>query len=74
MFLQALARLSKIFEERGPAYANADVTVSLQSLALTLACEDVSELTPTAITVQVLEELIQHSRLTKRYFRAPVCY
>ncbi|KAH8937335.1 hypothetical protein BDL97_16G022600 [Sphagnum fallax] len=71
---QALARLSKIFEERGPAYANADVTVSLQSLALTLACEDVSELTPTAITVQVLEELIQHSRLTKRYFRAPVCY
>jgi hypothetical protein len=85
--LQALARLSKIYEERGPAYANADVTVSLQSmlrpfmfmcsltvarvtsllatyglklfcfcmadLALSLACEDISELTPTAITVQV---------------------
>jgi shikimate kinase len=51
---QALARLSKIFEERGPAYANADITVSLQSLALMLACEDVSELTPTAITVQVI--------------------
>jgi shikimate kinase len=50
---QALARLSKIYEERGPAYANADVTVSLQNLALSLACEDISELTPTAITVQV---------------------
>ncbi len=43
MFLQALARLSKIFEERGPAYANADITVSLQSM-----------LSPTLYSIQQL--------------------
>jgi shikimate kinase len=54
---QAFARLSKLLEQRGAAYSHADATVSIQVLAEELGIEDYSEITPTMIALQVLEEI-----------------
>ncbi|KAJ7195715.1 hypothetical protein O6H91_Y510300 [Diphasiastrum complanatum] len=56
-YSQAYAQLSKLLEERGQAYANADTTVSFQDLAVDLGTDDVAALTPTIIAIQVLEEI-----------------
>ncbi|KAH8971800.1 hypothetical protein BDL97_02G161600 [Sphagnum fallax] len=54
---QAFAHLSKLLEQRGAAYGHADATVSIQVLAEELGIVDYSEITPTMIALQVLEEI-----------------
>ncbi|GER35134.1 shikimate kinase [Striga asiatica] len=56
-YSKTMKRLSALFEERGEAYANADVRISLQNIAAKLGYEDVCNLTPTAIAVEVLVQL-----------------
>ncbi|GER48987.1 shikimate kinase, partial [Striga asiatica] len=51
-YSKTMKRLSALYEERGEAYANADVKVSLQNLATKLGFEDVCSLTPTAIVFE----------------------
>lgn len=63
---QALGRLSKIFEVRGPFYAHADATVSFQQTASRLGYQNVNALTPTMIAVQVLEEINKLIKYKKR--------
>eukprot|EP00250_Pteridium_aquilinum_P011950 c20409_g1_i1 orf=604-1575(-) len=55
-YSQALHRLTSIYEERASYYANADATVCLQELALSLGYH-VRDLTPTIIAYQALEEI-----------------
>ncbi|KAL6576016.1 Shikimate kinase [Orobanche hederae] len=52
-FSKTMKRLSALFEERGDSYANADVRVSLENIAAKLGSEDVCNLTPTAIAIEV---------------------
>ncbi|CAA0833346.1 Shikimate kinase 1- chloroplastic [Striga hermonthica] len=52
-YSKTMKRLSALYEERGEAYANADVRVSLQNLAAKLGFEDVCSLTPTAIAFEI---------------------
>ncbi|CAA0839185.1 Shikimate kinase 1- chloroplastic [Striga hermonthica] len=56
-YSKTMKRLSALFEERGEAYANADVRVSLQNIAAKLGYEDVCNITPTAIALEVLVQL-----------------
>ncbi|CAA0806419.1 Shikimate kinase 1- chloroplastic [Striga hermonthica] len=56
-YSKTMKRLSALYEERGEAYANADVQVSLQNLAAKLGFEDVCSLTPTAIAFEALLQL-----------------
>ncbi|KAL5188466.1 Shikimate kinase 1, chloroplastic [Glycine soja] len=53
----AFMRLSAIFEERGEAYANANARVSLKNIAIKLSKRDVSELSPTDIAIEALEQI-----------------
>ncbi|CAN6542330.1 unnamed protein product [Malus baccata var. baccata] len=46
-------RLTSLFEERGDSYANANARVSLENIAAKLGYRDVSNLTPTAIVIEV---------------------
>ncbi|KAM1052668.1 hypothetical protein EV1_000225 [Malus domestica] len=50
-------RLTSLFEERGDSYANANARVSLENIAAKLGCRDVSNLTPTAIVIEALEQI-----------------
>ncbi|CAN6679546.1 unnamed protein product [Malus baccata var. baccata] len=50
-------RLTSLFEERGDSYANANARVSLENIAAKLGYRDVSNLTPTAIVIEALEQI-----------------
>ncbi|KAJ1398611.1 Shikimate kinase/Threonine synthase-like 1 [Sesbania bispinosa] len=52
-YTRALMRLSALFEERSEAYANANARVSLENIATKLGQRDVSDLSPTAIAIEV---------------------
>lgn len=56
-YTRAFMRLSALFEERGDAYANANARVSLKNIAMKLGKRDVSELSPTAIAIEALEQI-----------------
>ncbi|KAL2342990.1 hypothetical protein Fmac_004275 [Flemingia macrophylla] len=56
-YKRAFMRLSAIFEERGDAYANANARVSLKNIAMKLGKRDVSELSPTDIAIEALEQI-----------------
>ncbi|KAL3524691.1 hypothetical protein ACH5RR_013063 [Cinchona calisaya] len=56
-YTKAFKRLSALLEERGEAYANANARVSLENIAVKLGCEDVCNLTPTAIAIEVLVQI-----------------
>ncbi|KAK7399473.1 hypothetical protein VNO78_10656 [Psophocarpus tetragonolobus] len=56
-YTRAFMRLSAIFEERGEAYVNANARVSLENIAIKLGKRDVSELSPTDIAIEALEQI-----------------
>ncbi|XP_026391464.1 shikimate kinase 3, chloroplastic-like isoform X2 [Papaver somniferum] len=56
-YTKALQRLSTLSKERGEAYANADARVSLEHIADKLGYDDVGNLTPLSIAVEVLEQI-----------------
>ncbi|KAI3451074.1 hypothetical protein Pfo_007739 [Paulownia fortunei] len=56
-YSKTMKRLSTLFEERGEAYANADVRISLENIAAKLGFEDVCNLTPTEIAIEVLLQI-----------------
>ncbi|XP_019463560.1 PREDICTED: shikimate kinase 1, chloroplastic-like [Lupinus angustifolius] len=56
-YTQAFMRLSALFEERSEAYANANTRVSLENIASKLGQGDVSNLSPTAIAIEALEQI-----------------
>ncbi|WVZ23840.1 hypothetical protein V8G54_002384 [Vigna mungo] len=65
-YSRAFMRLSAIFEERGESYANANARVSLKTIfdilfvpdiAIKLGKRDVSELSPTDIAIEALDQI-----------------
>ncbi|PIN20227.1 Shikimate kinase [Handroanthus impetiginosus] len=56
-YSKTLKRLSTIFKERVEAYANADARVSLQNIASKLGIEDVCDVAPTTIAIEVLLQI-----------------
>ncbi|KAL5992200.1 Shikimate kinase 3, chloroplastic [Asimina triloba] len=56
-YTKAFMRLTTLFGEREDAYANADVTVSLQYIAAKQGHQDVGVITPTAIAVEALMQI-----------------
>uniref|UniRef100_A0A5B7AU41 shikimate kinase n=1 Tax=Davidia involucrata TaxID=16924 RepID=A0A5B7AU41_DAVIN len=61
-YTKAFMGLFTLSKKRGDAYCNADATVSVQCIAAKLGVEDLSDITPTAIALEVLlqiENLLQ---------------
>ncbi|RHN42994.1 putative shikimate kinase [Medicago truncatula] len=56
-YTAALMRLSALFEERGEFYANANARVSLENIATKLGRKDASDLSPTEIAIEALEQI-----------------
>ncbi|PQP93081.1 shikimate kinase chloroplastic [Prunus yedoensis var. nudiflora] len=56
-YRKTFMRLTSLFEQRGDSYANASARVSLKNIAAKLGYRDVSSLTPTAIVIEVLEQI-----------------
>ncbi|KAK4394086.1 Shikimate kinase, chloroplastic [Sesamum angolense] len=56
-YSKTMKRLTYLFEERGEAYTNADVKVSLEDIAAKLGLEDVCNLTPTVIALEARSTL-----------------
>ncbi|XP_058731445.1 shikimate kinase 1, chloroplastic [Vicia villosa] len=56
-YTAALMRLSSLFEERGEFYANANARVSLENIAAKLGRRDASDLSPTAIAIEALDQV-----------------
>ncbi|GLT68899.1 hypothetical protein SLA2020_410920 [Shorea laevis] len=56
-YMKTLRRLYSLYEERVEAYANANARVSLENIAAKLGHTDVSDLTPTAIAIETLEQI-----------------
>ncbi|KAK6924159.1 Shikimate kinase/gluconokinase [Dillenia turbinata] len=56
-YSKTFRRLSALLEERGEAYANANARVSLESVAAKLGHRDISNLTPTVIAIEALEQI-----------------
>ncbi|KAL0350002.1 UNVERIFIED_CONTAM: Shikimate kinase, chloroplastic [Sesamum radiatum] len=56
-YSKTMKRLTYLFEERGEAYKNADVKVSLEDIAAKLGLEDVCNLTPTVIALEARSTL-----------------
>ncbi|XP_047967099.1 shikimate kinase, chloroplastic-like [Salvia hispanica] len=56
-YTKTMKRLSTLFEQRGEAYANADVRVSLENMAAKLGYEDVTDISPTAIAIEALIQI-----------------
>ncbi|KAK6150527.1 hypothetical protein DH2020_015459 [Rehmannia glutinosa] len=56
-YSKTMKRLSTLFEQRGDAYANADVRVSLENIAAKLGSKDVCNLTPTIIAIESSENI-----------------
>ncbi|XP_072953751.1 shikimate kinase 3, chloroplastic-like isoform X1 [Typha angustifolia] len=63
-YKKAFARLTALAEQRGDAYANADVRVCLEDLAGKQGHDDVAVLTPTAIAVEAVMKI--ESLLTQK--------
>ncbi|RXH75704.1 hypothetical protein DVH24_039403 [Malus domestica] len=62
-------RLTSLFEERGDSYANANARVSLENIAAKLGYRDVSNLTPTAIVIEALEQIESYLKEEHRHAR-----
>ncbi|XP_059454266.1 shikimate kinase 3, chloroplastic-like [Corylus avellana] len=56
-YTKAFVGLFTLTKKRSEAYADADVTVSLLDLAANLRLEDVSDITPTVIAIEVLTQI-----------------
>uniref|UniRef100_A0A7N0TS09 shikimate kinase n=1 Tax=Kalanchoe fedtschenkoi TaxID=63787 RepID=A0A7N0TS09_KALFE len=56
-YTKALTRLSTLFEERADDYANANARVSLENMAAKMGHRDVSNLTPSIIAIEALEQI-----------------
>ncbi|TVU28517.1 hypothetical protein EJB05_20038 [Eragrostis curvula] len=56
-YTMAFSKLSTLAEQRGDAYANADVRVSLEEIASKQGHDDVSKLTPTDIAIESLHKI-----------------
>ncbi|XP_057973887.1 shikimate kinase, chloroplastic-like [Malania oleifera] len=56
-YTMAFRGLFILSKKRAEAYANADATVSLQHMMANLGLEDISDVTPTAIAMEVLEQI-----------------
>ncbi|KAI4317195.1 hypothetical protein L6164_025086 [Bauhinia variegata] len=56
-YTRTFMRLSALFEERSEAYANANARVSLEKIAAKMGGGDVSDLSPTAIAIEALEQI-----------------
>ncbi|XWS29455.1 hypothetical protein CRYUN_Cryun24cG0031100 [Craigia yunnanensis] len=56
-YTKALKRLSYLLEQRGKNYAKANARVSLEEIASKLGYRDVSDLTPTEIAIEALEQI-----------------
>ncbi|KAK7410843.1 hypothetical protein VNO78_01990 [Psophocarpus tetragonolobus] len=56
-YTKTFMRLSALFEERSEAYANANTRVSLENMATKQGRRDVSDLSPTAIAIEALEQI-----------------
>ncbi|KAE8677931.1 Shikimate kinase 2 [Hibiscus syriacus] len=56
-YTKALKRLSYLLEQRGKNYAKANARVSLEEIAGKLGYGDVSDLTPTEIAIEALEQI-----------------
>ncbi|XP_022774898.1 shikimate kinase 1, chloroplastic isoform X2 [Durio zibethinus] len=56
-YTKALKRLSYLLEQRGKNYAKANARVSLEEIAGKLGYRDVSNLTPTEIAIEALEQI-----------------
>ncbi|XP_024179935.1 shikimate kinase 3, chloroplastic [Rosa chinensis] len=56
-YSKTFMRLSSLFKERGDAYANANARVSLQNIAAKMGYRDVSNLSPTSIALEALQQI-----------------
>ncbi|XP_073121950.1 shikimate kinase, chloroplastic [Henckelia pumila] len=56
-YSKTMSRLSTLFKERGEAYANADVCVSLENIVAKLGLTDVCNLTPNIIAIEALSQI-----------------
>lgn len=56
-YTKAFVGLFTLSKKRTEAYANADATVSLQHIAASLGLEDISDVTPAAIAMEVLVQI-----------------
>ncbi|KAL3818851.1 hypothetical protein ACJIZ3_004756 [Penstemon smallii] len=56
-YSKTMKRLSALYEERGEAYANANARVSVENIAAKLGYQDVCNVTPTAIAIEVLLQI-----------------
>ncbi|XP_027901895.1 shikimate kinase 1, chloroplastic-like [Vigna unguiculata] len=56
-YTKTFMRLSALLEERSEAYANANARVSLENMVAKLGQRDVSDLSPTAIAMEALEQI-----------------
>nr|CAB3448104.1 unnamed protein product [Digitaria exilis]CAB3504560.1 unnamed protein product [Digitaria exilis] len=56
-YTMAFSKLSMLAEQRGDAYANADVRVSLEEIASKQGHDDVCKLTPTDIAIESLHKI-----------------
>ncbi|MED6148996.1 Shikimate kinase [Stylosanthes scabra] len=68
IWLDTFMRLSSLFEERSEAYANANAKVSLENIAAKLGQKDVSDLTPTAIAIEALEQILGFLKSEDGYY------
>ncbi|GLU16445.1 hypothetical protein SLE2022_328780 [Rubroshorea leprosula] len=59
-YTAAFVGLFTISKKRSDSYANADARVSLHYLAANMGLEDISDLTPTAIAMEVLVQIEKH--------------
>ncbi|KAL5776512.1 hypothetical protein ACOSP7_009438 [Xanthoceras sorbifolium] len=65
-YTKAFMRLLTLSKKRSEAYANADATVSLLSLAASLQLEDVLDITPAAIATEVIVQIGKYLRDNNR--------
>ncbi|XVF17138.1 hypothetical protein REPUB_Repub10bG0093500 [Reevesia pubescens] len=56
-YTKALKRLSYLLEQRGKSYAKANARVSLEEIAGKLGYRNVSDITPTEIAIEALEQI-----------------
>ncbi|OWM84634.1 hypothetical protein CDL15_Pgr027421 [Punica granatum] len=61
-YTKVFVGLFTLSKKRGPSYASADVTVSVLDLARSLSVEDISDITPTAIAIEVLVQIEKYLR------------
>ncbi|TXG53203.1 hypothetical protein EZV62_022372 [Acer yangbiense] len=65
-YTKAFMRLLTLSKKRSEAYANADATVSLLTLAASLQLEDVLDITPITIATEVLVQIEKYLRDNNR--------